>query len=259
MKRLSSCGRRIGLLALAIALVASPRPVAGQARRASEYELKATFIYNLIRFVDWPEDVLPTASDALRLVIIGHDRFNGALDRLLADKTVDHRSIVVVHAASGVTAPAANIVFLAASEEQRLASVLAAYCHAPVLTVSDIDNFAGRGGVIGLVWRTRSCGSRSIERPPRRPACASARRCFTSPFRCSRRSVRAGRKRRYISQIRTPSPGAISIESNDGLSRIASRVRSTCIFDCDQSIPCSAAGEMTTDLPPIQLLVSTTR
>jgi hypothetical protein len=155
MKRLSSGGRRIGLLALAIALaiavIASPRPVAGQARHASEYELKATFIYNLIRFVDWPEDVLPTASDALRLVIIGHDRFNGALDRLLADKTVDHRSIVVVHAASGVTAPAANIVFLAASEEQRLGSVLAAYCHAPVLTVSDIDNFAGRGGVIGLV------------------------------------------------------------------------------------------------------------
>jgi hypothetical protein len=155
MKPLSSGGRRIGLLALAIALaiavIASPRPVAGQARRASEYELKATFIYNLIRFVDWPEDVLPTASDALRLVIIGHDRFNGALDRLLADKTVDHRSIVVVHAASGVMAPAGNIVFLAASEEQRLPTVLAAYCHAPVLTVSDIDNFAGRGGVIGLV------------------------------------------------------------------------------------------------------------
>jgi hypothetical protein len=143
--------RGTGLLVLAIALVASPRPVAGQARRAGEYELKATFIYNLIRFVDWPEDVFRSASDSLRLVIIGHDRFNGALDRLLVDKTVDHRSILVVHSASGVTAPTGNIVFLAASEETRLAQVLAPYCHTPVLTVSDIDNFAGRGGVIGLV------------------------------------------------------------------------------------------------------------
>jgi YfiR/HmsC-like len=151
MNPLSSSRRRIGLLALAISVVASPRAVAGQAGRASEYELKATFIYNLIRFIDWPEDVFRSASDSLRLVIIGQDRFNGALDRLLADKTVDHRSIVVVHLASGVTAPAANIVFLAASEEERLARVLAPYCHAPVLTVSDIDNFAGRGGVIGLV------------------------------------------------------------------------------------------------------------
>jgi hypothetical protein len=147
-----SAGRLIGLLTLAVATVAaSPRSVAGQVSRAGEYELKATFIYNLIRFVDWPEDVFPSAADSLRLVIIGQDRFNGALDRLLADKTVDHRRIVVVHSASGVTAPAPNIVFLAASEEERLASVLAPYCHAPVLTVSDIDNFAGRGGVIGLV------------------------------------------------------------------------------------------------------------
>jgi hypothetical protein len=156
MNPLSSSRRQIGLIALTIALVASPRSVAGQVSRAGEYELKATFIYNLIRFVDWPEDVFPSASDSLRLVVIGQDRFNGALDRLLADKTVDHRSIVVVHSASGVTAPAGNIVFLAASEEQRLARALAPYCHAPVLTVSDINNFAGRGGVIGLVMEDQA-------------------------------------------------------------------------------------------------------
>jgi hypothetical protein len=152
-----SAGRQIGLLTIALAIAAaSPRSVAGQARRAGEYELKAAFIYNLIRFVDWPEDVFPSASDSIRLVIIGHDRGNGAVDRLLAGKTVDHRSIVVVHSASGVLAPAGNIVFVAASEEQRLARVLAPYCHAPVLTVSDIVNFAGRGGVIGLVTEDRA-------------------------------------------------------------------------------------------------------
>jgi hypothetical protein len=151
VKLLSRTRNRIGLLAFAIAVGASPRAAAGQAGRAWEYELKATFIYNLIRFIDWPEDVFRSASDPLRLGIIGHDPFNGALDRLLADKTVDRRSIVVVHTASDATAPPANVVFLAASEEKRLASVLAAYCHAPVLTVSDIDNFAARGGVIGLV------------------------------------------------------------------------------------------------------------
>jgi hypothetical protein len=144
--------RPIALLAFAIALAgAAPPPGGGQSLRPDEYERKATFIYNLVKFIDWPEGVFRSASDSIRLVIIGQDPFKGALDRLFADKTVDHRRIVVVHSASGVTAPPGNIVFLAASEEQRLGKVLAAYCHAPVLTMSDIDNFAARGGVIGLV------------------------------------------------------------------------------------------------------------
>jgi hypothetical protein len=142
----------IGLLTFGIALVFSfPEPGAAQARPAGEYGLKATFIYNFVRFVDWPEEVFRSASDPLRLVVIGHDPFNGALDRLLAGKTINGRSILVVHSASGVTAPPGNIVFLAASEEKDLANVLAGYCHAPVLTLSDIHAFAARGGMIGLI------------------------------------------------------------------------------------------------------------
>jgi hypothetical protein len=59
--------------------------------------------------------------------------------------------MLVVHSASGVTAPPGNIVFLAASEEKRLANVLAGYCQAPVLTLSDIPAFAARGGMVGLI------------------------------------------------------------------------------------------------------------
>ena len=74
----------------------------------------------------------------------------------LAGKKVDHRTIVVIHSASDVTSPPANIVFVAGSEEKRLETVLARYCHAPVLTLSDIDAFANRGGVIGLVMEDKA-------------------------------------------------------------------------------------------------------
>jgi hypothetical protein len=148
--------RVIGLLMLGTALVgASMEHAVAQARLSGEYERKATFIYNLISFIDWPEDVFRSASDPLRLVILGQDRFGGALDRL-AGKKVNHRSVVVIHSASDLTAPPANIVFLAASEERRLKTVLARYCRAPVLTLSDIDAFAARGGVIGLVMEDKA-------------------------------------------------------------------------------------------------------
>jgi hypothetical protein len=135
MRQPSSAGRLNGLLVFAIALVsASLRPSAVQVGRVSEYELKANFIYTLFGYVRWPQNVFRTPADPLRLVIIGDDPFNGVLDRLLANKRVDERPIVVVHAASDVTAPVGNMAFIAA-----------------VLTVSDIANFAARGGVIGLV------------------------------------------------------------------------------------------------------------
>ena len=47
-------------------------------------------------------------------------------------------------------------MFLAGSEEKRLETVLARYCHAPVLTVSDIDAFAARGGMIGLLIQDKA-------------------------------------------------------------------------------------------------------
>jgi len=153
-------------------------------------------------------------------------------------------------------------VFVAGSEEKRLASVLAPYCRTPVLTVSDIDNFASRGGVIGLVMEdqvVRIAINRTAAEEARLRISAQVYHLAVPLFSAVSRAGRKQTSMGYISQILTPSPGAISIESNDGLSRMASRVRSTCILDCDQSIPCSAVGEMTTDLPPIQLLVSTTR
>jgi hypothetical protein len=128
-----------------------PWPAAGQRDPASDKERKAQFVYNFMLFVDWPADAFQNASEALRVQIIGRDPFDGALDRFLAGKSVGHRRIVVTHAAAPKTAPLPHVLFVSAVDEPSLARVLAAYCHAPVLTVSDFEGFANLGGVIGLV------------------------------------------------------------------------------------------------------------
>ena len=120
-------------------------------RPARTRERTVRFLYNFIQFVDWPADAFQSKSEALRVQIMGHDPFDGSLDRFFADKSVDHRRIVVTHAAEPTTAPFPHVLFVSAAKEPELARVLAAYCHAPVLTVSDLDRFANRGGVIGLV------------------------------------------------------------------------------------------------------------
>jgi hypothetical protein len=148
------CAFRVCLWALGIAGVGSfPQFGAAQIEPARDYPRKATFLYELVNFVDWPKDV-GTANDPLRLVIVGADPFDGVLDRLVAANNPRH--IVIVRSASRAKAPPGDVVFIAASEEQRLATVLGAYCRVPVLTVSDIDRFAERGGVIGLVMQEQN-------------------------------------------------------------------------------------------------------
>ena len=137
----------IGLVLLACTTVA--RPAASQ--NAGNPERKVLFLYSLLQHVRWPADAFQNPDEPLRLYLIGRDPFGGALDRYMADRTVDRRRIVVTHETNAVAAPLPHVAFLSADEEPRLPGLLAAYCRAPVLTVSDLDRFANRGGMIGLV------------------------------------------------------------------------------------------------------------
>ena len=57
----------------------------------------------------------------------------------------------MTHSAVPTTAPFPHVALVSSTVGAQLASVLAAYCRAPVLTVSDLEHFADRGGVIGIV------------------------------------------------------------------------------------------------------------
>jgi hypothetical protein len=136
------------LIALLIML---PRSATGQRGIGPDNERKAEFVYRFILFVHWPADAFRGPSDVLRVQIIGRDPFDGSLDRIFLGKSVDDHRVVVTHADAPITAPLPHVVFVSATKDPQLAAVLAAYCRAPVLTVSDLDRFANRGGVIGLV------------------------------------------------------------------------------------------------------------
>lgn len=115
--------------------------------RPSEYEVKAAFLYNFARFVEWPAPADPGARFVIE--VVGDDPFGPALERTMAGKTVGGRPIEVRrrHAA---TARRADIVFVSASERDRLARVLDRAGGPGVLTVGDTDGFAARGVIINF-------------------------------------------------------------------------------------------------------------
>lgn len=132
------------LAAIAACLLAwniGAQPVAG------EYQVKAAYLLNFARFVEWRSDVLP-AGAALQIGIVGDHSFGRALDEVLRGKSANGHTIHLRLLRRDDFLADYHIIFISASEESHLADILDGLRRRSVLTVSDIDRFALRGGVI---------------------------------------------------------------------------------------------------------------
>ena len=134
--------------ALLVSILLLPFLAARAEGPASEYDIKAAFLLNFARFVEWP-DLAP--SSPLRICVLGKDPFGKALDDVVSDRSVNGHPIVVRRLRSIAEAQECQVMFVSSSEASQLARILAGLEKSPVLSVSDIPGFAGKGGVIGFV------------------------------------------------------------------------------------------------------------
>lgn len=119
-------------------------------RTLPEYRLKAALLYNIIKFVEWPDSAFPDPAAPIVVVVLGRNPFGDALD-FLREKTVFGRPIAVRHAASVAEIPSCHVLYVSSSEREHAGRILARVRDAGVLTVSDIEGFAHRGGVVNFV------------------------------------------------------------------------------------------------------------
>ena len=116
-----------------------------QGQRASEYQLKAVFLFNFAQFVDWQ----PAAAQTPLLIgILGDDPFGTFLDETVRGERVGVRPIEIRRYHQVADIDTCNILFISRSENERIADILPTLRNRPVLTVSDADDFAKRGGMI---------------------------------------------------------------------------------------------------------------
>ncbi len=147
-----NCLLAIGRLSLLIALtVLFLLPGRIGAQEANEYEVKAAFLYNFARFVEWPDNVSPDPNGPLVIAILGRDPFGGEIDRAIEGKTVNGRRLVIKRFSSLETYEQCHILFVSSSERGNLPRILAAVRTNSVLTVSETDRFAQIGGIINFI------------------------------------------------------------------------------------------------------------
>jgi hypothetical protein len=115
---------------------------------ADEYQVKAVFLYNFANFVKWPEKAFHSNDDSFYICIYGKDPFKKNLDIAVQGEKVQGRQILIKR--SNVLAELLNcqILFISDSEASDLKNILIDIGSRPILTVSDIVDFAQAGGII---------------------------------------------------------------------------------------------------------------
>lgn len=121
---------------------------AANALDSTEYLIKAGFIYNIARFVEWRDG--QALSQDLILWILGEDPFGDSI-RAIEGQTVNGRRLVVHRAASLEAVKKCHILFICPSEREHMEGVLRSLQGSPVLTIGDTPGFARMGGIINLI------------------------------------------------------------------------------------------------------------
>jgi len=121
-----------------------------QTSKPKEYDVKATYLYNFARFVEWPASA--AAKDGpFAICLLGEDPFGHALDAVLEGESINGKAVAARRVAKPQDAANCRVLFISMSEESRLKEILASLDKASVLTVSDIPEFSRRGGMIQFV------------------------------------------------------------------------------------------------------------
>ena len=130
------------------------RQVQADSLTIKEYQVKAAFLYNFAKFIQWPANAFPDEYTPICIGTLGHDPFGAVLDGLAA-KTVQGRPLEIRRFARIQDIDFCHILFINPAEHEQLFVLLATLEGRSMLTVSEIDQFAQAGGMVNFVVRDK--------------------------------------------------------------------------------------------------------
>ncbi len=135
------------ILAVLLSFAGAPLDLA-QAEPPGEYQLKAAFLFNFAKFIDWPSTSFASRQSPFTFCVLGADPFGRAMDDALRGKTVGNRAVAIERSRDLVEARHCQMVFVSSSEKRRLQGILDGLRGTNALVVGESDGFAAAGGMI---------------------------------------------------------------------------------------------------------------
>jgi hypothetical protein len=117
----------------------------------TEYEVKAAYLYNFGRFVDWPQEAPPTRASDFQICVLGEDPFGAALDSTISGEKIDGKNVSARRVSKIDEAAECRILFISLSERAQIKAMLSTLAKSSILTVSDEPQFIQKGGMVQFV------------------------------------------------------------------------------------------------------------
>jgi hypothetical protein len=123
-------------------------PVLGQADAATGYEVKAAFLFNFAKFIEWSPGAFAAPRSPFVVCVLGPDPFGNILDDTLRGKTIGDRAFTVQRLKDKEDARHCHMVFVSYLESAHLAEIVESLRGAHVLLAGESNKFAVSGGTI---------------------------------------------------------------------------------------------------------------
>ncbi len=131
-------------------------PAAAAEAQASEDQVKAAFLVNFPKYVEWPKEAFSATNSSLVVVILGNPGMAEEFAKMSADKTVNGRSLILKTEPPTADDPNGWHILFVSTTTRRPAEMLAGLKGRSVLTVGDDEKFLEQGGTIRLVRREQN-------------------------------------------------------------------------------------------------------
>lgn len=138
------------MLLLLLLLPSAERSFAADPLTLGEYQIKAGFLFNFTRFVEWPANAFLTPASPILICVAGETPLTDLLSDVVVGKVVDGRAVGVKRVNPGDDLHRCNLVFISAAAERHAAEILAGVKKSNTLTVGETPGFAQGGGMINF-------------------------------------------------------------------------------------------------------------
>jgi YfiR/HmsC-like len=124
-------------------------PISTRAQEALQLEQqKATYLRNILGFVQWPASAAGNGSRPLQLCVEGEALLAFALTREFRAADLDHRKVEVRSLRSERELPGCSVLVIGRLDSQQVARILVAAAGTQVMTFGQTDGFLEAGGAV---------------------------------------------------------------------------------------------------------------
>jgi hypothetical protein len=115
-----------------------------------EYRVKAAFLYNFAKFVQWPSESFESPTAPFAVCVLGRDPFGRSLEDTVAGRAVEGRPFLVRHISSVKPVTGCHILFIGSMEDKRVAALVAEIKTPGILTVGESESAASAGVIVNF-------------------------------------------------------------------------------------------------------------